>query len=328
MARERWAAELGALGRLDAAVACDDGKSSCHLVVSTVVSMELGAPVKQRWSAPFDARAPWKKALGASLAALAPWTEEDDGKGGLGLLGGLAGDGPVEARPEKIDLYTSSAHALDDPDSMQNAITLGGGPASIRGCFAAEDSADVLVAADASGRIARCEPRVGDEGASRCLCGALARAVVAKNARGKRFDVSASLERGDRVAEGKVVVHAFARTHLDSYEAADGETLWKPRVSHPSVTYWHEPGHAALADCFTDRVPGGIGLGVRTTFDAKGRAVHAQVRLATKDPAPTPEQITCVEKAFLTSRAPCPGVPRSWADAEVRVYTRPLAAKP
>lgn len=322
-ARERWLKELGAGGSLRGSVTCDEARK-CTLSVVALSGFADDAETLAHWEAPFDARAPFGPALQKAVAALTPYEVASDGAmGGLGL-GGLGGK--VVAEPERLTIHTWAAHVLDDDATFADAVSVPNATAALRGCFATTGSADLLVAADDKGRIARCESTDGNDDAAQCTCKVLASSGTASDAaRGKRFHVRVMHSEADVVADGKAVVRAWPNTYLEAHVRSDGSTEFRPAVSDRSIAEWRPPRDGALAACFRNTTSGTLHFRVRTHFDAVGNAISADVHRSPGEGS-ADGQVKCLARAFLASRAPCPATPNATADAEVTVTSQTIGA--
>jgi hypothetical protein len=279
------------------------------------------------FAAPFQTSGPWGPAWSAALARLASAKPDEGGMGGI--IGGLAG-GKVRAHPESLSFSTRFARAEDDPNSsakLDGALQLPDGLAPLRACFGQErGSAELLIEVDGSGRVARCEAREIDDALATCACRAMGQAVARPSLRGKRAFVSVSFQPADTVSAGLEVVEVYSTTYLQSYRASNGETLWRPDVSDPSISAWRPPGDHALATCFAaETAPGHFTAGVTVTFDAQGRASEARVA-ASKGAAWSQERLACVWRAFLTAGAPCPAAPGARAAARVEISLKRIGS--
>ncbi len=321
--RERWRKELGAGGSLRGSVTCDEARK-CTLSVVALSGFDDDAETLAYWEAPFDARAPFAAELRKAVAALGAYEVAADGAmGGLGL-GGLGGN--VVADPERLTIDTWPAHVLDDDATFADALAVPNAMAALRGCFATMDTADVLVAADDKGRIARCESTNGNDDAAQCTCKVLASSgTVSGSARGKRFYVRVMHSDADVVADGKAVVRASVNTYLEPHFRSDGSTEFRPAVSDRSIAAWRPPRDHALAACSSNMTSGTLHFRVRTHFDAIGNAVSADVHRGPGEGS-TEGQVKCLARAFLASRAPCPATANATADADVTITSRPIGA--
>jgi hypothetical protein len=169
----RWMEVLGAQGLLGAFVACEGG--ACRLRVKAFDSADGDLNTLADLAAPFDTSLPWRDALTRALGAL---VQNQDHRvvgnpvGGLGIKGhGRSSD--ASARPSQLTFSTSSASALDSRELFQGAVSLSStGMSSLRACFDDSGSAELLVAIDDLGRVARCESRNADDAAAACACNA------------------------------------------------------------------------------------------------------------------------------------------------------------
>lgn len=323
-ATSRWREVLGAQGQLRAHVSCDEKTAACALEVDAIAGVDFDGEVLADLSAPFDARIPWREALRRSLDALVP-RRDDDGAGGLGMLGGL-GSGEVVARPERLDFSAWPARAMDhDKDLGRTLAFPNDGAAPLRACFSHAGGAELLVEVDDRGKVARCESRNADDAVTTCACAAFSgHAAGAPPVRGKRVYVGVHFRPADVVASWGALVTANVRTYVESYKDRRGETLWRPSVSARAIADWEPPGDDVIAKCFADAPsPGSLRARVRVTFDALGRATAVDAR-ALGAASISDAQSACVKDAFLRSRAPCPGEPSSSAVAEIAVAVRAL----
>lgn len=340
-AQQRWQGALGIDGELRASVACKDGGKgeavgggprACTLSVAAYDEVDFGGAELLRRVAPIDPALPWREALPAALAALAPPPAgAGDGYGFGGLLGSLA-SGVVTARPERLAWSTSRARETDsaEHDAFRDGLSLAKGRRPLRACFQ-QDGAnpDLLVEVDARGKVARCESRETDDAVSRCACAAFTAHARAKPAlRGRRAFVHLSFSPADAVTPWRGVVTASTNTHLDSYRDREGRRLYRPRVSDRSIEGWRPPSDHAVARCFLDvREPGTRDARVTVHFDAQGTARAVEVASTNKGAPLTDAQTACVQRAFATATAPCPAAPSTSAHAMLRVTVRRIGDK-
>jgi hypothetical protein len=321
-ALRRWGQWLGAQGRIDADVECSDKTHACSLTVEMNDDLERDGETLAKFVAPFDTRAPWPEALDRAFGLLAPASAGDEGGG---VVGGIMGGYEVRAEPEHLGFSTRPARAMDqDHDGFEHAISFPDGLAPLRACFANDDSVEMLVEVDGRGKVARCESRVAADAVSSCVCDAFTRhATGAPPVRSKRAFVIVHFSPADVVTSWGAVVRARVNTYLEKYRGREGHDRWRPAVSDPSIADWQPPSRDRVASCFADAAQrGDLELKVRVTFDATGRAtaVDAQGR---KPPTLSQARRACLDAAFLASRAPCPAVPSSTADATVSATIRP-----
>lgn len=315
-ARERYASVLGHGGRLEADVACRASKPCMLNVTATRGKDRLAA-----WQAPFDTTALWPEALRKALGALSPARDDDAGGGGLGVVGKV--NEAVAASPERLAFSSWGAASSAAEDALRDTVTLAGGAETLRSCVVASGGTELLVRADAGGRIDRCESRDGGGEPARCACAIFTKSgSVAPAARGQRLVVGVSYRAADLVV-GQNVVVASVQSYFP-LRSPSGEEAWGPLVSDPSIAQWDAPKSQLVPPCFADLEGGAFHLRVRTTFDAMGKATVSKA-IPRKDETPTAAQVACVERLFLSAQAPCPSVPSSTADAVVTVETRPLA---
>jgi len=323
-ATRRWAKELGAQGRVSASVQCDDAKKTCSLSVRASDSFDFDGTTLADLTAPFDARAPWRDALAKSLAAMTK-APDDDGAGGLGMLGGLA-NGPVQARPERLT-FTAWASRASDRDETKDALSFAGST-PLRACFEGGGDAELAIEVSDDGAIARCEPADGETESSTCACAAFTQhATAAPIARGKRLHVSVHYAPADVTTSWNGVVTASTRTYLESYKSRSGEDLWRPDVTDASIAEWKPPSDDRVARCFADVAkPTGARFRARVKFDAVGRAATADV-YDPKGLALTDAERACVRSALLLARAPCPASPQTSALVEVSFAARTIGSR-
>lgn len=326
-ATHRWASELHARGRVSAYVQCDEKTSACALSLFASDGFDPDNQALAELVAPFDARAPWREALGRALAALAP--VRDEGAGAFDLMGGLglAGDA-VQARPERLTFSARTARATDrGSDAIEHALSLSNS-APLRACFDGAGAAELGIDVHDDGTIARCESHDGDVAPSTCACAVFTQhASASAPARGKRLYVSVRFAPADPITPWGGVATASTRTYLESYKARNGEDLWRPDVSDQSIADFTPPSDDRLARCFADVTkPAAARFRARVKFDAVGRAIAADV-YEPKGFTLSDAQRACATEALLTSRAPCPAAPATSALIEVSFSARAITAR-
>ncbi len=325
-AMHRWATELGAQGRLSANVSCDEKTSACTLSVLASNGVDFDGEPFADLVASFDARAPWREALRHALASLVP-APNDEGKGGLGLLGGLAGDG-VQARPERLTFSAWTARAMDHgSDAIKNALSFSSN-APLRACFDGGGNAELTIEVNGDGTIVRCESRDAGDAVTTCACAAFTQhASAATPARGKRVHVGVHFAPADVVTPWGGVVTASTRTYLETYKGRNGDDLWRPDVTDRSIADWKPPSDDRVARCFADvSKPAAARFRARVKLDAVGRATAADL-YDPKGFALSDAQRACTIEALLTSRAPCPASATTSALVEVSFSARALTTR-
>ncbi len=244
-ANTRYQSILGAEGILRSSVGCDD-EGPCTLYLYASDRVDFAGKMLAEFSAPFDARAPWKNALEQALTALAPPPPGEGGMVGGHGVGGLGSRSkPVEAEPENLSIgFRRAGLGGPDPeDAWKDVLVFEDGVAPLRACF--DQSAghfELLTAFDGEGNAVRCESREADDPVSRCACAAIrARATARGVARGTRAFVTVSFRPADTVSAGNAVVTASTRTFLDRYRAQDGGERWRALVSDRAIEDWEPP---------------------------------------------------------------------------------------
>ncbi len=326
-ARERWSEVLGANGILRARVMCDYEKKTCTLGVEADTGPQFEGDVLFELTAPFDPRAPWRKELPRSLAALAPIHDDASGMGGLGLLEN--GVEPVHAHPEHLGVWAYPARAIDGTSSLDGTPFFAKGTGPLRECVPGLEGLELLVDVDARGVVSRCEAREADDAAARCACDAFKEHALASDAaRGKRLYVGVDHQPAEVATPTNAVVRASVRTHIESYTNLQGQTVWRPLVSDRAIADWKPPTVDRISACFATSPARGdkeLHLLVRVTFDGAGHAVAADLARA-GDALVTEEAVACVKNAFLRSVAPCPRATGATATAELSLFVLTLAA--
>lgn len=322
----RWQEWLGAEGKLRASVGCDAKAKTCALDVSAYDDVGFGGEELLRQTAPFDPSAGWQESLPAALAALEPVSEGEGGGGLGGILGGL-GVGVVEARPEKLGFRAWPAREPDllEGGAFEGALTFRKGTSPLRACFEQDrGGAELLLDVNTKGKVTRCRSREADDDLSQCACAAFSKHASAKAPlRGKRAYVGVSFEPADVVTSTNALVRASLRTYLEPYKR-DGNTRWRPSVSHRSIEEWRAPAETAFARCFadvTEHAP--LHALVTVRFDERGDVSSVELdEQKEKEKRFTHEQAACVQRAFATAQAPCPAVAATSARAELYVSFR------
>jgi hypothetical protein len=330
-AKARYAKELGAAGSLRAIVLCDAKAHGCHLDVDVLDTLEFGADYLASYRAPYDSKRPWAEAYALAIVGLAPAKDGDDSGGLLigDLRAGLAGDARA-VEPESLVVEARHAEANAPSDAAPSSIVFKGGISALRACFGADDdSVDPLVAVGGDGAITRCEPEDGGGASSVCACKVLmSRGEVAPALRGARAWVSIRFRAGDTTTRSGRVVGSSVDEHIERGVDHRGTSVFKTRVSDPSIADWHAPASSAIDRCFVD-LDGTREVHATLTvhFDAVGKANAVDVE-PRKSGAPTADETACVQKAMLASQVPCPAAPTSWAKAHLVVRTYPARHAP
>lgn len=327
-ARKRWGAALGVTGTVGSNVWCaKDG--GCELSV-------YGRPLDDDAEARFHLVAPLPlegdalEALASATARLAPPPASEGG--GMGLLGGLGGAQPIQEE-DRLEVRVWPADHRDrtklaDEANALPSLTL----AQVQTCTSGNDThLRVLIEVSATGAITRCEGDESDEpAASSCLCGQLQRGAAAPALFGKRWSMSASIDRKDQLtSDRRFVLTGWWNTYLQRVKGeAEKFPRYRPKVEDPSIDDW-SPGSARLAaGCFANAFtgPGKFDSRWAVWFDGAGRPTKV---LEQKGFPPLPKELAdCVVRALKTSQSPCPSRAGLWAMADLHVNARDPNAAP
>ncbi len=335
-AAQRWRSALGAEGKLRASVGCEPEAGDCTLVINAYDDVDFGGNELLVREAPFDRSKPWQASLKEAVGALVE-PPAAGGSGGLGGILGSFGGGVVEAKAERLRWSAwparDSEGAPRDDAAFRRGLSFPKGDAPLRACFAQDRAgAELLVHVDKSGRVARCASREADDEVSLCACEAFARhARGAPVMRSRRAYVGLHFDPADVVTPANLLVTTSLYTYLDHYRDRRGRMMSRPSVSDRSIEDWRPPADSAVARCFADGAePGSRKARVIVRFDEQGEVSAVEVNDKNAgDPsaALSHEQVSCVQRAFSTSRAPCPAVSTSSAQADVTVLLRRVGEK-
>lgn len=323
-ARRRWGTELGISGLVTSHVWCR-ADAGCELRVTRRALGEDDANDRASWHAPVSSSGAPLDALAAALPTLEPW-QANQGGGGLGLLGSAGGPKPVQTE-DLLVLRVWPADGRDrtrPPEGQQGfpSLTVG----QVQTCLSGDNTGvTALVELSPAGALTRCEGDPSEEpAAAACICGQLQRSAPAAWLSGRRWTVTASVDRRDQLtSDGRLVLSSSWMTYLKR-TSAPGEKFprFEPKVEHPSIEAWSPGPLRLVTGCFASAFPEPGRLSTRWAvwFDGEGRPTKT---LEQKGYPPLAKDVAdCVARALRTSQAPCPVRSRLWAMADLHVSAR------
>ncbi|MBL8922421.1 MAG: hypothetical protein JNJ54_26450 [Myxococcaceae bacterium] len=321
-AARRWGSALGLAGSTSASVWCGKGEGPCQLSVS---GAPLTADDRFRFVGPLARSGSPLEALAAAVTGLAPPAPPDGGV--VGDLFGALGRREVR-RGDELELRVSSADWRVPADQLPGpALTL----AQALTCLGADsDHATLLLQVDGAGVTSRCESafELDRPEQTSCLCAQVARAGAQTALAGKRWSVSFTIRRADRLTrDDRLVLSAYWNTRIVRVRTDRPFPRFEERVEDPSLEGWSPAPARLAATCFEGvTAPGRIPSRWAVWFDARGNATKAQEQ---KGYAPLdPVTRECVARALLTSQAPCPSRGGLWAMADLQVTLSDPSQKP
>lgn len=280
LTRERWFPAIGAAGRIDATVRCEDG---CTLQLA----IELTGLGTEFYAAPFDPAQPALQELARRLPTVVDnggHEKHGHGNNPVAILGATPGPGADEWLPG---------------DSTRLALTPKAEAAIAKACNVTFAPVEVILAPGAGG--ARCEPMADSDSwheinpkVNACVCAALIKDHKVEARRHVTIEETQpsgpqSLEtRNGLIAQGEVV----------ATQGTDGKQM-----------AWFMPGSSSLSHCFLGRNQEreSSQLAVTLDFDREGVAVKATI--GDLDGVLKKDERDCVLKVLRTARAPCPEQP-------------------
>jgi hypothetical protein len=329
-ARKRWGPQLGVTGTVRSQVWCEsDG--GCVLSVSGSPLDADDEEERFRLVAPIARTGEALSVLSSAALQLAPPPER--GGGGLGMIGGTRGNQAIQDQDLLIMRLWPADHRdrtrVDDSAAGFPSLTVG----QVLTCLSANDSSvQVLAEVDAAGVLARCEGEFSEspEEAS-CLCGQLRRSASADWLKGKRWSVSARVDRRDQLtSDRRLVLSGSWNTYLHRVNVPGQKyPRFAPKVEDPSIEAWSVGPTRLALGCFVNAFPQAGALSTRWAvwFDGAGRPIKTAEQKGF--PALPKDVAECVSNALRTAQSPCPSRPGLWAMADLRVSARdPNAPQP
>jgi hypothetical protein len=286
LTRERWLPRLGAAGRIDASVSCEDG---CVLQLA----IELNGLGTEFFAAPFDPAQPALQELALRLPTVVDNGGDDQqghGNNPVPILGATPGPGAAEALPG---------------DSTRLALSPRSEAAIAKMCGVTFAPVEVLLAPSPpgpTGSVPRCEAMADSDSwreinpkVNACVCAAISKAHKIEGRRHAAIDETQpigpqSLEtKNGLIASGEVVS-----------TQGNGEQM-----------AWFLPGSSSLSHCLLARTQerATTQLAVIVDFDRDGVVVKSSI--GDLDGVLKKDERECVLKVLKTARAPCPEQPTS-----------------
>lgn len=289
LTRERWLPTLGAAGRIDASVSCEDG---CVLQLA----IEINGLGTEFFAAPFDPAQPALQELALRLPTVVDnggHEQHGHGNNPVPILGATPGPGAAEALPGDSTRFVL-------PPKSEAAIA--------KACGVTFAPVEVLLApapagAGAAAAPPRCEPLADSDSwreinpkVNACVCAAI---VKEHKIEGRRHAVieetqpsgPQSLEtKNGLIASGEVV----------ATQGNDGKQM-----------AWFLPGSSSISHCFLARNQERETTQLATTLDFDREGVVVKATIGDLDGVLKKDERECVLKVLKTARAPCPEAPVS-----------------
>lgn len=299
LTRERWLPALGAAGRIDASVSCEDG---CVLQLA----IELNGLGTEFFAAPFDPAQPALQELALRLPTVVDnggHDQQGHGNNPVPILGATPGPGAADALPG---------------DSTRLVLAPKAEAAIAKACGVTFAPVEVLLApsppGSAAGAAPRCEAMADSDSwreinpkVNACVCAAILKDHKIEGRRHASVDETQptgpqSLEtKNGLIASGEVV----------STQGNDGKQM-----------AWFLPGSSSLSHCFVARTQERETTQLAATVDFDREGVVVKASIGDLDGVLKKEERECVLKVLKTARAPCPEQPTSSGVGYVWVSVR------
>jgi hypothetical protein len=300
LTRERWLPTLGAAGRIDASVSCEDG---CVLQLA----IELNGLGTEFFAAPFDPAQPALQELALRLPTVVDnggHEQQGHGNNPVPILGATPGPGAADALP-------GDSTRLVLPPKAEEAIA--------KACGVTFAPVEVLLAPSPPGPNGaaappRCEAMADSDSwreinpkVNACVCAAIIKDHKIEGRRHASIDETQptgpqSLEtKNGLIASGEVV----------STQGNDGKQM-----------AWFLPGSSSLSHCLLSRTQERATTQLAATVDFDREGVVVKAAIGDLDGVLKKEERECVLKVLKTARAPCPEQPSSSGVGYVWVSVR------